>query len=110
MQSKLDIFGICGIFRSEIEERLYMKRDCGIGELIPAKFQVRYCLDASDRETKLSFDTLNEAKEFYTELVLFPRGNVRVYVLDKAGYANCLLSTQQREDERVEVTNRLNEL
>lgn len=91
-----------------------MKRDCGIGELIPVKFEVVSCLGKSDVETETSHATLKEASEEFAKRKSASAGrpcsNVRLYAKDKAGYANCVQSwvlTKQGEETE---TNRLKEL
>lgn len=88
-----------------------MDRDCGEGKLIPVGYKLVWSIGLTDKESskKLS-DPFS--KEFEDLLITLPAcSNIRMYVLDKAGYANCIRSAFVDKNGAVtEGTNRLSEL
>lgn len=92
-----------------------MKRDCGMGELIPNKFEVVHVIGQSDDENVSEFDTLEQAKTEFDKVAILVKqtkcSDARLYVKDKKGYANCILMLIHMNDGRVELcTNRIAEL
>lgn len=69
-----------------------MKRDCGPGILRPIKFTVVSCAGESDDEVETIHSNLKEALvEFIArQMSLTECSNVRLYAVDKQGYANCI--------------------
>jgi len=88
-----------------------MKRDCGKGELVPAYWRVLYCASESDKEGKHDKLTKDEALKIFDDLCKILKDNkfadVRLYVCDKQGYANCVRSWSQLNGL---TTDRLNEI
>jgi hypothetical protein len=70
-----------------------MKRDYGKGELIPVEWEVVSCEDKSKKERVKSFKSEDEALEdFKVRKSTLQCGSVRLYIKDKEGYCNCVLS------------------
>ena len=88
-----------------------MKRDCGEGELIPIKWEVVSVAGASDKETVIGNMTKDKALETFeikkAQLRDVQYSDVRLYALDKKGYANCMKSWFQsgRETDRMAELN-----
>jgi len=92
-----------------------MKRDCGNGELVPVKYEVVYCVgEHSDDEIVLERRTFNEAKEVFQsklpEIQATRCSNLRLYALDKQGYANCIISYTHCKNGEKTINDRTNEL
>lgn len=91
-----------------------MKRDCGKGELIPIQWSVVWCKGRNDEENERHFSTLDTALELYHTLVeqlkSDPCSNIRLYIQDKAGYANCIMSFSHQADGKFRTTDRRSEL
>jgi hypothetical protein len=92
-----------------------MKRDCGDGELIPNKFQLIWCQGASDTEHKqaLPLDLVAARDTFRTKVAALtePYSSVRLYVEDRKGYRNCILSASRDSNGGIQPrTDRTNEL
>src|ERR1051325_5720910 len=84
----------------------FMKRDCGEGELVPHCYEVVWCVGQSDREFKKKHQTLQLAQSHFEELVsqFIHYSNAGLYVLDKKGYANCLLSKFMSETGEIQTS------
>lgn len=69
-----------------------MKRDCGLGELIPVRWEVVSCIGKTDRETVKKFTTEQMARELFEAVAdtLPAFSNVRLYATDRFGYSNVL--------------------
>lgn len=91
---------------------IIMKRDCGQGELKPVKYQVVSTIGQSDNEHVNTFSNLADAEMLFvvTEKRLTPCSDVRLYAVDKQGYANCVIMTIVTLQGQVNKTDRRNEL
>ena len=91
-----------------------MKRDCGIGELIPVAYEVVSCHGQSDDESVMKFVTLGEATACYDSVVptvkAAPYSDVRLYAKDRQGYMNCIKSLIHCADGSLNTTDRVVEL
>lgn len=71
-----------------------MKRDCGSGTLVPKRWRVVYVRGQSDQEHEKVHNTQSSAQaecdQLVAQLVKVAGSNVRLYVEDNQGYANCL--------------------
>lgn len=67
-----------------------MKRDCGDGELVPYCYKIIYSPGTSDREVKIPATGIDDPRfeDILSRLEAY--GNVRLYVMDKQGYMNCI--------------------
>lgn len=91
-----------------------MKRDCGVGELVPIRYEVVSCSGTSDDEQVLNFKDLKMALSAYeikiTALQNVKCSDVRLYAIDKQRYANCVASWIRCANGEINTTNRLAEL
>lgn len=89
-----------------------MKRDCGVGELKPVRWQVVSTIGKSDDESVNKFDTREQAETlfFVTEKSLTPCSDVRLYAVDKQGYMNCIMMTIVTAQGETNKTDRRSEL
>lgn len=90
-----------------------MNRDCGKGKLEPHRWFVKSCPDReSDREVTKNFPDRESAETEWERLAetLRPCANVRLYVADQAGYANCVMSKFITADGKEMVKDRRNEV
>lgn len=88
-----------------------MKRDCGSGQLKPHHYVLKWHTGTADKEAQATYPTLEEAQATFEAKrhQLTTRGaDIRLYVADKAGYHNCILSASGNPSTIH--TNRLNEL
>lgn len=89
-----------------------MKRDCGKGDLIPIRWELVYSPPYSDKELVTKFKTLDEAMPSWNERskILVACSNLRLYAVDKKGYANPVMSIFINVNGIVQTTDRRSEL
>jgi len=69
-----------------------MQRDCGKGRLIPHSYLILYCVGMDDTEQKETVSGPYSSRFDEILATLPPFSNIRLYVRDKQGWANCLYS------------------